>query len=69
MDVVMPELTGDKALQQIRKVDTKTPVVMLSSVADESTISACEKAGISGYIIKPITQEEAPEVLSKYLSL
>jgi two-component system, response regulator PdtaR len=69
MDVVMPELTGDKALQQIRQVDTKTPVVMLSSVADDSTISACEKAGISGYIIKPITQEEAPEVLSKYLSL
>lgn len=69
MDVVMPELTGDKALQQIRLQDTETPVVMLTSVADETTISDCESAGISGYIIKPITQEDGPDVLRKYLSL
>ncbi|MBU0991934.1 MAG: response regulator [Proteobacteria bacterium] len=69
MDVVMPGLTGDKALQQIRSQDTETPVVMLTSVADESTINECERAGIAGYIIKPITVEDGPDVLKRYLSL
>jgi CheY-like chemotaxis protein len=69
MDVVMPGLTGDKALQQIRIRDKKTPVVMLTSVSDESVMNECQQAGIAGYIIKPITAEDGPEVLMRYLNI
>lgn len=67
MDVVMPEVTGPEALAKIRAVDTHTPVVMLSSVADDNVVAECEQLGIEGYIIKPLTKESGPETLQKFL--
>ncbi len=68
MDVVMPELNGNEALRQIREKDQETPIVMLSSVADQEVIDQCESLGISGYIIKPLTIDNGPETLSRFLS-
>lgn len=68
MDVVMPNSTGVEALQVIREADKKTPVVMLTSVAEESVMNKCEKLGISGYILKPLTMETGPDVLAEFLS-
>lgn len=67
MDIVMPELNGDEALKMIREKDKNTPIVMLSSMADESVINNCKRLGISGYILKPLTAEDGPAELKKYL--
>jgi len=67
MDVVMPELTGDAALEQIRKTDKNTPIVMLSSVSDSSIIDKCNSLGTAGYILKPLTAEDGPNILKKFL--
>ncbi len=67
MDVVMPELTGTEALARIRATDTHTPVVMLSSVADNDVIQQCEQQGIAGYLIKPLTMENGPETMKEFL--
>jgi AmiR/NasT family two-component response regulator len=42
---------------------------MLTSVSDESVMNECQQAGIAGYIIKPITAEDGPEVLMRYLNI
>jgi two-component system, response regulator PdtaR len=68
MDVVMPNSTGVEALQVIREADKKTPIVMLTSVAEESVMSKCEALGISGYILKPLTMETGPDVLAEFLA-
>ena len=68
MDIVMPGLNGNEALRQIRAVDQSTPVVMLSSVADQDIIDECESLGISGYIVKPLTMDNGAETLSQFLS-
>lgn len=67
MDVVMPEINGNEALKLIRAQTQETPIVMLTSVADREIISECEELGIDGYIIKPLTKETGPQVLSKFL--
>ena len=67
MDVVMPNITGDDALKIIREGDKKTPIIMLSSVAEKSVMEACEKEGILGYILKPLTLQTGPQVLSSML--
>lgn len=67
MDVVMPEVTGDEALKQIRSKDSATPIVMLSSVSDDNVIDECRKLGIAGYVVKPLTKEMGPEMLKEYL--
>jgi two-component system chemotaxis response regulator CheY len=57
MDVVMPRMRGDVALGQIRQVDPNVPVVMLSSLTDDSSIEACRKVGITAWLPKPLTPD------------
>jgi CheY-like chemotaxis protein/CheY-specific phosphatase CheX len=68
MDVVMPKMTGNTALARIRSTGSQTPIVMLSSVADQELIRECERHGISGYIVKPLTMETGPDVLKTFLT-
>lgn len=67
LDIVMPTLTGDKVLQEIRKTDSRVPIVMLTSVAEEGTIKECEEQGITGYAIKPINKENGPQLIADFL--
>lgn len=67
LDIVMPALTGDQVLREIRKSGADTPVVMLTSVADEGVIKECEAQGIAGYAIKPINKENGPQVIADFL--
>ena len=68
MDIVMPVMTGDQALTEIRKKNKATPIVMLTSVAEESMVKECISAGITGYALKPINAENGPQVLSEFLN-
>ena len=68
LDIVMPTLTGDEALKQIREINPDLPVAMLSSVYDDDVIKACKAQGIVGYILKPLDAESGPEMLSKILA-
>lgn len=67
MDVVMPNVSGDEALKVIREGDKKTPVVMITSVAEKGVMDGCEAQGILGYILKPLTLETGPQALSGML--
>ena len=67
MDIVMPEMTGDEALKKIRATDKQTPIVMLSSVTDNTVIDSCNQIGVSGYIVKPLTAEDGPGRLKEFL--
>jgi len=67
MDYVMPQMTGYEALQQIRLMDKKVPIVMFTSVSDQNVIAECKALGISGYIIKPLTAEDGPEKLKVFM--
>ena len=67
MDIIMPNMQGNEALKIIRENDKNVPIVMLTSVNDEETMSLCEKEGVKGYVLKPLTRESGPEVLGKLL--
>jgi len=68
MDIVMPNLQGNEALKLIRENDKNVPIVMLTSVNDDDIMGSCEKEGIKGYILKPLTRETGPETLAKMLA-
>lgn len=67
MDIVMPDMTGNEALSEIRKSDQVTPIVMLTSVAEENMVKECSDAGILGYILKPLNTDNGPGMLSAML--
>ena len=67
LDYVMPEMSGFEALQRIRLADKKVPIVMCTSISDQNAVAECRALGVSGYIIKPLTADEAPEKLRALL--
>jgi len=69
MDVVMGKMNGDEALKTIRASGATVPVVMLSSVTDQSLINQCQEYGVSGFIFKPIQADTGAEVLKDYLKV
>jgi len=69
MDVVMGQMNGDEALVNIRANGSAVPVVMLSSVTDQTLIKRCESQGISGFIFKPIQADTGAAIVKDYLKI
>src|SRR4030095_9202155 len=58
LDVKMPEMGGIEALEEIRKRDTKIPIIIItSSSTREAAIQAIAK-GANEYVLKPFEWEE-----------
>jgi DNA-binding response OmpR family regulator len=65
LDVKMPEMGGIEALEEIRKRDTKIPVIIItSSSSREAAIEALAK-GASEYLLKPFEWAELKATIQK----
>jgi len=60
MDLKLPKLTGIEVLRAIRQNATtqRLPVVIMSSSAEESDLSACYNLGVNSYVVKPLDFQE-----------
>lgn len=65
MDIVMPNKYGIDALTDIIAFDSKAKVVMLSSTGTKSNITDSIKAGAFEFLIKPFTNTQVIEILSR----
>lgn len=63
MDIMLPELSGQKALRQIRRMekelgidgDQKVKVIMITALDDsKEVVDALYKGGATAYFVKPI---------------
>ena len=45
------------------------PIVMLSSVTDQTLVKKCQELGISGFIFKPIQASSGAEIIVQYLKI
>ena len=69
LDVKMPEMGGIEALEQIRKGDTKIPIIIVtSSSTREAAIEAMAK-GANEYILKPFEWEELKAKIEKVYNI
>jgi len=60
------ELDGIEAARRIRD-NLDIPVVFLTGFADEVTMARAQEVGPSGFIIKPISEEELKNTLDEIL--
>lgn len=67
LDMNMPEMNGYQALKTIRETfnDKQTTVIMVTSASEKEDVVACAKLGIQGYIVKPFSEEELPQLIMK----
>ena len=69
LDVKMPEMGGVEALEEIRKRDTKIPVIIITSSATrEAAIDAIGK-GANEYILKPFEWQELKAKVQKVFNV
>ncbi len=68
MDIQMPEMDGIEAASQVRKLwpsDEQPRIIALTACALEGDKERCLRAGMDGYIAKPVKIEDLKSVLAE----
>lgn len=69
MDIQMPNIDGYTATKEIRKIDTKIPIIAITANIMAEDINKTVEAGMNGHLKKPIEIEKLYETLLKYISI
>jgi PAS domain S-box-containing protein len=64
LDMVMPNLNGDKCFYELKKINPSIPVLLISGFDKNSSISTLIKDGALGYLHKPFQIKELSDILS-----
>lgn len=68
MDILMPNgMDGLSAAAEIKKIDPKAKIVMVTSVREAEEMNKAKALGIQDYLNKPFSKEEITNMLKKYL--
>ena len=67
LDMVMPNVTGGRALQEILKIDPKARVLITSGHTEEGTREELINRGAANFLIKPYTIAPFAQALKKML--
>ncbi|MCX7655583.1 MAG: response regulator [Treponemataceae bacterium] len=66
-DVNMPRMDGIQLVEEVRKFDTTTPIIMLTTETDKAKMMAARERGATGWIIKPFQGEKFIRVVEMYV--
>jgi DNA-binding response OmpR family regulator len=69
LDVKMPEMGGIEALEQIRKRDTTTPIIIITSSSTREAAMAAITKGADDYILKPFEWQELKDKIQKVFKI
>ena len=62
----MPNKNGLEVIQEIRKLDDKVTIIMVTTEAEKSRVLEAITAGVTDYLVKPFTAEMLREKLEKH---
>jgi signal transduction histidine kinase/CheY-like chemotaxis protein len=68
MDLLMPEIDGYQATEQIRKAGHTLPIIAMSADQDDKTRADAFAAGMNDYVSKPARVESVKQLLIKLFS-
>jgi DNA-binding response OmpR family regulator len=63
LDIVMPGISGIKVLKEIKKLNPKTGVIMLTAVPEQGIITESIDLGAYDYITKPMNLKHVEKVV------
>lgn len=67
MDLTMPEMDGIECIRQIRALDPKVRILVVSALSDKSTAIQALKEGAQGFLDKPFTEIELSDAIGELL--
>ena len=62
----MPGKSGLEVVREIRALDPRVPIVMVTTEAEKSRVLEAIQAGVSDYLIKPFTTELLRKKLEQF---
>lgn len=65
MDITMPEKDGIQALKEIRDIDPKSKIVMVSAMGQEPYIRQSMVLGAKSFIVKPFKEDHVMKTLTQ----
>ncbi|MEM8875324.1 MAG: response regulator [Planctomycetota bacterium] len=68
IDWNMPNMNGFQLVQEIRKFDKSTPLIMCTTEAEKARVVEAIKAGVNNYVIKPFTPDSMMEKVNATLA-
>lgn len=68
LDLRMPGMSGIDVLKSIKSQDINTPVVMLTTSAEEIDLRDCLKYGAQGYLLKDMDPDELVDALGEIVN-
>jgi DNA-binding response OmpR family regulator len=68
LDIRMAGMSGIEALQQIRQIDDRAGIVMLSAFGDEETVDEALASGADYYIQKPMVLDNLLTIIGNWQS-
>ncbi len=69
LDVNMPKMDGITLTGEIRKMDSKTPIIMLTTETDKAKMVQAKTKGATGWIIKPFDSDKFIKVVEILLKI
>lgn len=67
MDCLMPEMDGWNATLEIRRLDSRTPIVATTANATADDRTRCMKVGMNDYLSKPLRLAEMVRVMERWV--
>jgi len=58
MDIMMPEMDGITAVENIKEISPETIILMVTSVKQKEKMREAAKAGADGYVTKPVNTKK-----------
>jgi len=58
LDVNMPRMDGITLVAELRKLDPRSPIIMLTTETDKAKMTLAKELGATGWIVKPFDAEK-----------
>jgi len=68
LDIVMPGISGIKVLKEIKKINPKTKVIIITAVPDQGIITESIDLGAYDYIRKPMGLKHVGNIVMKTIN-
>ncbi|HEV8637846.1 MAG TPA: response regulator [Chloroflexota bacterium] len=68
MDVTMPKMDGLTALKEIRKIDPRARIAMVTAMGQQSVVVEALKSGARDFVMKPFEADRLIAALDRILS-
>ena len=67
LDIVMPKIDGNIAIQEIMAFDPNATLIIASSVGTQSQLKCALQAGAKDFIQKPLDRQQVLDLVNKFL--